>query len=186
MLFHLRGNGGPNWGREFKIWKLECDAEWIIVSPSKRRAALGLLAMHSKPSKSSVRSSHSNAKKLSFSMFQNYSACRGYRYPATQNCIQTAEDAGYTLPAHERVVIHPSLPAKLWWTSMRPSIYFGTVQDLLAPADRTPSFSGGNLGSVNVDVSAHVGPSATRARVQDKLVLLGLLIFLHLSKPGRF
>ena len=67
--FHLWGNGGPNWGREFKLWKLECDAEWILVSPSKRRAALGMLAMHSKPQKSSVRSTHAQAKKLSFATF---------------------------------------------------------------------------------------------------------------------
>ena len=65
-FFHLWGNGGPNWGREFKLWKLECDAEWIIVSPSKHRVALGMLAMHSKPPKSSVRSSLAPAKKLSF------------------------------------------------------------------------------------------------------------------------
>src|SRR4051812_1798257 len=29
--FHLWGNGGPNWLREFNIWKKECDAEWILV-----------------------------------------------------------------------------------------------------------------------------------------------------------
>ena len=45
-FFHLWGNGGTNWGCEFKLWKLECDVEWVIVSPSKHRAALGLLAMH--------------------------------------------------------------------------------------------------------------------------------------------
>jgi len=67
--FHLWSNGGPNWSREFKIWNLECDAEWIPVSPSKRRAALGVLALRSKPSKSSFKSTHSIGKKLSFAVF---------------------------------------------------------------------------------------------------------------------
>ena len=35
--FHLWGNGGPNWIRELLIWRKECDAEWILVSPTKRR-----------------------------------------------------------------------------------------------------------------------------------------------------
>ena len=150
--FHLWSNGGPNWSREFRIWNLECDAEWILVSPSKRRAALGVLAMHSRPSKSSFKSSNSVGKKLSFAVFQNYNACRGYRYPATENCIQTTEDAGYSIPPHERVVIHPAPPVSLRWTSTRPSILFGTVQDLLPLSDRSPTISGGNSGTLNVDV----------------------------------
>ena len=121
----------------------------------------------------SVRSSHSNAKKLSFSIFQKYHACRGYRYSATQNCIQTAEDAGYTLPAHERVVIHPSLPSELWWTSTRPSISFGTVQDLLSPADRTPPSSGGNHGSLIVDIPGHVGSSSVCATGREEHTSFG-------------
>ena len=54
--FHLWSNGGPNWWREFLIWKKECDAEWILVSPSKRRATLGMMAMHKPPVKSAIRS----------------------------------------------------------------------------------------------------------------------------------
>jgi hypothetical protein len=68
--FHLWGNGGPNWGREFKIWKKECDAERILVNPSKRRASLGLLAMHNPPAKSSFKSTLSVRKKLSFATFK--------------------------------------------------------------------------------------------------------------------
>ena len=82
--FHLWGNGGPNWKREFIIWKKECDAEWILISPSKRRAALGMIAMHKPPRKSSLYSGSSTKKKLSFATFQQYDVCKGYRYPATQ------------------------------------------------------------------------------------------------------
>ena len=50
---------------------------------------------------------------------------------------------------------------------MRPSISFGTVQDLLAPVDHSLSLSSGNLGSLNVYVSDRVGPSSAHATVQD-------------------
>ena len=69
-FFHLWGNGGPNWKREFLIWKKECDAEWILISPSKRRASLGLIAMQKPPSKSALRSGSGSKKKISFAMFQ--------------------------------------------------------------------------------------------------------------------
>ena len=135
----------------------------------------GLMAMHSKPSKSSVRSTRSIGKKLSFAIFQNYPACRGYRYPATQNCIQTAKDAGYSIPRHERVVIHPTLPVNLRWTSTRPSISFGTVQDLLSSTDRAPPSSGGNHGSLIVDIPGHVGSSSVCATGREEHTSFGPL-----------
>ena len=36
-FFHLWGNGGPSWQREFKFWQSECQQEWILVSPNKKR-----------------------------------------------------------------------------------------------------------------------------------------------------
>jgi hypothetical protein len=36
-FFHLWGRGGPNWKREFKWWQSECDEEWSLVNPLKRR-----------------------------------------------------------------------------------------------------------------------------------------------------
>ena len=30
--FHLWGNGGPNWRREFKLWQKEEDKVWTLVS----------------------------------------------------------------------------------------------------------------------------------------------------------
>ena len=72
--FNLWGNGGPNWVRELKIWRKECDAEWILISPTKRRSSLGLMAMHKAPVRSYLKSSNSTSKKLSFAMFERYSA----------------------------------------------------------------------------------------------------------------
>ena len=63
--FHLWGNVGPNCVLEFKISK-ECDAEWILVSPSKHRVALGLLAMHKPPVKSAIKSSSGFQKSSHF------------------------------------------------------------------------------------------------------------------------
>src|ERR1043165_7842430 len=80
--FHLWSNGGLNWKREFKLWQLECDAEWIIVSPCKKRASLAMLAMHKPPVKSSLkRSPKISQKKASFATFQAYDACKGYKCP---------------------------------------------------------------------------------------------------------
>ena len=54
--FNLWGNGGPNWDWELKIWRKECDAEWILIIPTKRRSSMGLLAMHRPPVRSSLKS----------------------------------------------------------------------------------------------------------------------------------
>ena len=110
MLFHLWCNGGPNWKGEFIIWKKECDAEWILVSPSKRCASLGMIAMHKPPTKSSLHSGSVSTKKISFATFQQYDVCKGYRYPSTQHYVDTLVDAGYSFNARERVIL-PSPPA---------------------------------------------------------------------------
>jgi hypothetical protein len=53
--FHLWGFGGPNWSREFREWQKECQLEWTLVSPSKRRIQLGLQALKAKAPKSAIR-----------------------------------------------------------------------------------------------------------------------------------
>lgn len=131
-FFHLWGHGGPNWRREVLIWRKECDAEWIFVSPTKRGATMGMLAMHKPPVKSSLKSAPSCRKKLSFATFQNYPVCKGYQYPATQNCIDDVQDAGYVLNQHERVIIHSPPAPELRWTVATPPICFGTVPPPLA------------------------------------------------------
>ena len=63
-----------------------------MVSPTKCRSSLGLLAMHKPPIRYSIKSADSTKKKLSFATFEQYSACKGYRYPTMQNCIDTITD----------------------------------------------------------------------------------------------
>ena len=46
------------------------DAEWILISPTKHRSSLGLLAMHKPPVRSSLKSATTLRKKLSFAMFE--------------------------------------------------------------------------------------------------------------------
>jgi hypothetical protein len=47
--FHLWGNGGPAWKREFSLWQKECQEEWIMVSPNKRRSDRAIKALKLKP-----------------------------------------------------------------------------------------------------------------------------------------
>jgi hypothetical protein len=44
-FFHLRGRGGPNWAREFNLWQSECQSEWTLVSPGKKRVQMAVKAM---------------------------------------------------------------------------------------------------------------------------------------------
>ena len=160
--FHLWGNGGPNWKRELEIWRKECDAEWILVSPSKKRATLGLIAMHKPPSKSSLRSGSSTRKKISFATFQQYPACKGYRYPATQLCVDTVSEAGYELNPSEKVIM-PSPPASnLQWTVETPPISFGTTN---VPAK--------NIAVISGITPICLGNDTTRKRAIDDMATNG-------------
>ena len=100
-FFHLWGHGGPDWEQEFKRWQLECQQEWILVSPSKARAKLGLLAMKKPPAKSSPKTSLGAKKKLRFATFINYEACKGYHYPASSQDCLTIREAGYVVNSDE-------------------------------------------------------------------------------------
>jgi hypothetical protein len=77
-FFHLWGCGGPNWTHEFKLWQKECNEEWTLVSPSKRRMQLGLNALKSVMPKPTIKSDSSAKKKLSFASVIDYNACKGY------------------------------------------------------------------------------------------------------------
>ncbi|KAE8773143.1 hypothetical protein D1007_54747 [Hordeum vulgare] len=132
-FFHLWGHGGPNWRREFSLWKKQCDAEWIIVSPSKRRASLGLMAMHSRPLKSSLKSGSSIRNTLTFASLQQYEVCKGYRCPVSHDELLTLEQAGYTVPSPERAIISAPPPAELRWTTATPHITFVMVSRQQSP-----------------------------------------------------
>ena len=73
-FFHLWGHGGPDWVKEFRLWQAECDQEWTLISPSKRRARLGLEAMQHVPGKSSLHCQSARS-------FQAYSICHVHAIP---------------------------------------------------------------------------------------------------------
>jgi hypothetical protein len=80
-FFHLWGRGGPNWQHEFALWNQESEAEWTLVSPSKKRTQMGLNALKKKAAKSIIKSAHEYLKKFNFAETLSYSACLGYNNP---------------------------------------------------------------------------------------------------------
>jgi hypothetical protein len=80
-FFHLWGRGGPNWGREFNLWQNECDAEWTVVSPGKKRAQMAMKAMEQKVPAPIMRNKWTKGKKLNFAEHLSYPACKGYTDP---------------------------------------------------------------------------------------------------------
>jgi hypothetical protein len=108
-FFHLWGRGGPNWKREFKIWQQECEEEWTLISPSKRRVQLGLRALKKPAPKSILHSTMgSYRKKLNFAESLCYEACNGYQDPK--------------MPRKMGVLIHESVAA-----SSKAMIPFGNI-----------------------------------------------------------
>ena len=78
-----------------------------MISPSKRRVSLGLIAMHKPPSKSALRSGSRSSKKISFATFQQYDVFKGYSYPALPGLVDVGSDAGYSVLPRERVIFPP-------------------------------------------------------------------------------
>jgi hypothetical protein len=82
--FHLWGHGGPNWSKEFSLWQKECDNDWVLISPGKKRATQAMNALKKKPPRpifKRVQSSELAKKKLVFAENISYSACSGYSAP---------------------------------------------------------------------------------------------------------
>jgi hypothetical protein len=99
--FHLWGNGGPAWKKEFSLWQKECQEEWIMVSPNKRRTDRAIRALKHKPHHSVLKKNHLSyapKKKLCFAFFMSYPACSGYEYPATPEEDSDIIQAGYSCP----------------------------------------------------------------------------------------
>ena len=120
------------------------------MSPSKHRVAMGMEAMHHRPSKSSLRSGHPSSpkKRLSFATFINYPARKGYSYNPTRIDVQTIREAGYVVGSHEAGSISPSL-----LTSALPKSSSAMAASLLIQFGSIPSSPdritsvGGNSGS---------------------------------------
>ena len=125
-FFHLWGHGGPDWEKEFRLWQSECNQEWTLVSPSKRRARLGLEAMQNALTKSSLCSrssgsiSHNHVK---FATFMKYPARKGYNYGPTATEVATIREAGYEVS--EREVSPSQVPASS--PVATPLIQFGSL-----------------------------------------------------------
>ena len=111
-FFHLWGHGGPDWEKEFRLWQSECNQEWTLVSPSKRRARLGLEAMKHALTKSSLCSRSSGPhphNHVKFATFMKYPARKGYNYGPTATEVVTVWEAGYEFS--EREVVSSPVPA---------------------------------------------------------------------------
>ncbi|KAK1602055.1 hypothetical protein QYE76_007951 [Lolium multiflorum] len=79
--FHLWGFGGPNSRKEFAVWQQECNEEWTLVSPNKKRTVSALNALRKRPDRPILQrknSSGSVKKSLSFAETLVYEACSGY------------------------------------------------------------------------------------------------------------
>jgi hypothetical protein len=112
-FFHLWGNGGANWQKEFRDWQKECQQEWTLVSPNKRRTDSALLALKKKPVKPSLKSRANDvSRKLSFAVIEVYPVCQGYEYPVTEEQAADLLQAGYECPQLQRragVVFSPKI-----------------------------------------------------------------------------
>jgi hypothetical protein len=93
-FFHLWGRGGPNWEREFNLWQSECQSEWTLVSPGKKRAQMAMKAMEKPVPRPIVKTTVSQGKKLNFAEAICYPACKGYKEIITdQPAISKSTDA---------------------------------------------------------------------------------------------
>jgi hypothetical protein len=141
-FFHLWGRGGPNWKREFKIWQQECEEEWNLISPSKRRIQLGLRALKKPAPKSILHSTMgSYRKKLNFAKSLCYEACNGYQDPK--------------MPRKTGVLIHESVAA-----SSKAMIPFGNINldPFVDSAPPSSDQSGSHHESVSPSLSEDLHP----------------------------
>jgi hypothetical protein len=79
--FHLWGNGGPNWIKEFRLWQKESNAEWTLVSPNKKRTDAAMRALRSQPARPIIQKQRVASKvkrSISFASNLSYDACAGY------------------------------------------------------------------------------------------------------------
>jgi hypothetical protein len=130
--FHLWGNGGPAWKREFVSWQRECQKEWTLISPNKMRSKFALEALCKKPSNPTLkaRNAKSVRRNLNFASFLSYPACHGYEYPATPEEAADMLQAGYSCPQLERRSKSVILPDSLASVVTDRVLQFGSIIDI--------------------------------------------------------
>jgi hypothetical protein len=106
-FFHLWGFGGPNWQNEFSEWQRECREEWTLVSPTKKRAHLGLQALKLGAPKSILRkSNHISNRRLIFSDSISYAAWKGYQDP---NIPSSSGSSNLEMPVMFKIAALPEI-----------------------------------------------------------------------------
>jgi hypothetical protein len=146
-FFHLWGRGGPNWTHEFKLWQKECNEEWTLVSPSKRRMQMGINALKAVMPKSAIKSASLVKKKLSFASVIDYNACKDYTSERVRNNLHSLGE-----PSISR--------SDEFWTESQPSISFKHVGSV--PINQIVQSSPSDIGNCNEELSQFYG--GVRAR----------------------
>jgi hypothetical protein len=132
--FHLWGNAGLAWQREFVSWQSECQQEWTLISPNKRRTDKAILALRKRPSRSALKSSKGKApvgRRLNFVTYMSYPACQGYEYQATPAENEDMIQAGYSCPQIQRRSSRVILPDRLELSEEErrsANVQFGSIQ----------------------------------------------------------
>uniref|UniRef100_A0ACD6AKF3 Uncharacterized protein n=1 Tax=Avena sativa TaxID=4498 RepID=A0ACD6AKF3_AVESA len=130
-FFHLWSNGGPLWNKKFNAWQKECNEEWTLISPNKKRTDCALRALKKKPGRSCFRKVYSGSKKLSFAAFEKYDACEGYECPISKDQADVYLEAGYDCPQLRRragAILPPSVSV------VTQNIQFGTFSEETQPS----------------------------------------------------
>jgi hypothetical protein len=153
-FFHQWGNGGPNWTREFNDWQKECNEEWTLVSPSRRRMQLALRALRAPKPKSAIKSASLVRRKLPFSSTIEYSACKGYK------CVKKLEKKSETqmVPSESCV-----------GTTSQANIPFGTVAHCMSnqPCMEKLSDKGKSLLSEEENSNMHTSSASEEGVSRD-------------------
>jgi hypothetical protein len=101
-FFHLWGRGGPNWEREFNLLQSECQSEWTLVSPGKKREQMAMKAMEKPVPRPVVKTTVSEGKKLNFAEAISYPACKGYKEIVTVH-PDISQSADISAPQDDKV-----------------------------------------------------------------------------------
>jgi hypothetical protein len=83
---------------------MQCDADWILVSPPRGVVKKGLAALQKKAGRSIIAKSHNSAKKsLNFASEISYEACQGYSNTTIGPDVPVESATQETLPEGQNV-----------------------------------------------------------------------------------